>query len=725
MSNVEPLDISRFPPHFRRQDGVLIVGDLHAHPLKAIQLLIHTQNITGLNAQHYDSLYQIYSESYRLAEIYYNLEREHVTAVKEFERSMPRLAVLRTAYAQHKLVDGHPVTEVKLQAAQTILKQAEDKLALITPPFMGAKAAFLEHLRLGLPMFMDILSKMKPGNDHSFFRLIGDDIRDRGACCVWVQAALKVATDKKIEWDVLLSNHGVLALVDDPAAAEKLDSGKMQALSGITMALVEREGQDLLDGCGLTHFMQDVYLPRLKLGGYILRDDGGFDIDYHAPVDINDIKAQYDFLGIAAEAPKSHEDFAAILDAISDRVRAYAREGRMHEIIAISDFKHASIEARAFVRKHNPINFAIWNRDASDLVRTNAHGTCWRHGHESIAYKEPHLQCINSDFGKGPQLTQPEGETTQIFSVSQGRPSLNAEPDLTPAPTQDIHRRLLMIVASRFRSGSLDEPYLFELAEKIRGLKDLELKPFLKRDIRERTFNLRAENKSVEKSPHLSLLKEALNAVENFESRCPGLSFLWTLQSRVENDFGHFKRGRGFEKHQKLIQTIERLKLQHPTAQPTELLHSMGTTLFQDLAYTRFSFSSSIANSARRANREFIPSEIKKQALVMLRKEVSRLKMLRNSHDKLLEIQALINKLDEDETVIHNLEELCALKADGHQHNLLSALMMHRNNKPADQETKAHRKLCKFFDLNEILGEEKLEEILQEGNSEVGVAHGL
>lgn len=419
MSNSSPLDLSKYPGvGSSNPDEILVIGDLHANPMKLIYLMIREGKLNGITEDQYNELNTIYEKALELAQVY-------------------RKALL--------LSDG------KSSPANTAALQA-------------AKHAFIDHIRQNLGRFTQILQQAGTGNGKLAVRLIGDELCDRGACDVFIKAALNVFAEKQIEFDELLSNHGVEALSKDPNSRRKFDGPKEQGqgLSGLTMDLLESEAPDVIRANGLEHFMAQVYLPRLKLGAYIIQSKDNISLDFHAPIDRDDIRRQAAFLGLPYK-DRTPRELAKTIDAINQRVNQYIREDRVDEIIDIHDHKGEDDLIKSLSREHNPINFAMWNRDVANLNRPPKrrfldYALGWRHGHTSEEYNnenQAHLVCVDSDFGRtgldGKTIVkEKDNPKTKVFVRAQGDPGpqIAVSNRFSVTPPIPLKNRLRMIVSA-------------------------------------------------------------------------------------------------------------------------------------------------------------------------------------------------------------------------------------------------------------------------------------
>lgn len=236
-----------------------------------------------------------------------------------------------------------------------------------------------------------------------FVRLIGDEICDRGQNDYFIFKMLKKLKQSGIPYEILLSNHSIEFLIayeyligNDVAnlGAPNINfSGQAKSLNNMRMLIQE----GLITREEIDELVKDVYKPALKLLSYSI---SGNDITLysHAGIDLKTIRymaLKFREYGVVYQ-DGTIEELARTIDAINEVFAEHVRLGIVHQLPV-----NLTVRPNA---KDDPITFALWNRDYSELKRNKKHkgyNVFYVHGHDSQEATHENITNLDGVLAKG------------------------------------------------------------------------------------------------------------------------------------------------------------------------------------------------------------------------------------------------------------------------------------------------------------------------------------
>jgi hypothetical protein len=346
----------------------------------------------------------------------------------------------------------------------------------------NAKKDEVNSLRLQFKnLFSDHISKFNAIlrdctiNPIALFRLIGDEVFDRGANDLFIFLILKKLKTSNVPYEILISNHGVCLVeaLELNRAWKKLEGRYASFRSLIGGADVSFEAlQMMIDLEVVTRkevdeLVYEVYLPHLTALSYNLTTDtDGIDkiiIFSHAPVDIELIASLAKKCNVPFKDDTA-KDLADTIDGINKEFKKAIQEGRFHgtnlteqEYLAYLKHKtdpesyqpglydvrvldnYGRAKETVQYRKEDSFEFLMWNRHYHTLKRKAKHKGYHVHfayGHDSGGKLEPHVSCLDSIYGKGLRPNLMVG-LNPIFYTERQSPQLVHQASASVAESKD------------------------------------------------------------------------------------------------------------------------------------------------------------------------------------------------------------------------------------------------------------------------------------------------
>lgn len=235
--------------------------------------------------------------------------------------------------------------------------------------------------------------------------LIGDETSDRGPNDLLILELLGRMQELDINYEVLLSNHGV-EFVESYETARGFGNSLLMPQHRISMlGLHESITSGLVTAEEVKALIERAYKPSLKLLSYVVSDDSKeINIFSHAGIGWQSLEGLCRHL----EVPYLH-DTVAELAATIDRINAaFATKRDLNQV-------HTLYNEAAMMTGYggmaplspvaHPVEFAIWNRfyEPACTDRTSAghsYKVSFTHGHDSDDPLPANTYCLDSNIGK-------------------------------------------------------------------------------------------------------------------------------------------------------------------------------------------------------------------------------------------------------------------------------------------------------------------------------------
>ncbi|KTD57276.1 Dot/Icm T4SS effector Wip [Legionella shakespearei] len=290
--------------------------------------------------------------------------------------------------------------------------------------------------------FNQIIDGLEAG-EKPLVRLIGDEICDRGQNDYFIFKILKKLKQSGIPYEILLSNHSIEFLiayeyligndVTNLGAPNINFSGQAKSLNNMRMLIQE----GLITREEIDELVKDVYKPGLRLLSYSI---SGNDITLysHAGIDLKTIRymaLKFRQYGVVYQ-DGSIEELARTIDAINEVFAEHVRLGMVHQLPV-----NLTLRPNA---KDDPITFALWNREYSELKRNKQHkgyNVFYVHGHDS---QEPtHENIINLDGVLAKGIAANIGDYTGRVFATNGGPLSGVANEIAEAKLHARHQVIL------------------------------------------------------------------------------------------------------------------------------------------------------------------------------------------------------------------------------------------------------------------------------------------
>ena len=310
------------------EDIELTIGDLHGNALKLVYFLVR-EGIMLLTADHYRTLARIY-----------------VAGGFTPNGSIDRAAILEFS---------------------AIIKNAE----VNTPSALDREIRGDRGIRPIRPVQM--------------FRLIGDELGDRGMNDYFTMKVLARLHEEKAPFEILLSNHGLefIKFFEEQIAK---DSGQIyqnilgfgQARSLVNLQKLVGRGKTTAENeyvQEIKQFYENVYLPHLKIVSYSVEaaPESPPELSFysHAPVGLEalpEMAKSFSVSGSACQSDEIHTTATKLricIDAINQRfsqmIKAHALGERFYQETGAYGLRETN--------PRSPISYVTWNRNLSRLDR--------------------------------------------------------------------------------------------------------------------------------------------------------------------------------------------------------------------------------------------------------------------------------------------------------------------------------------------------------------------
>lgn len=234
----------------------------------------------------------------------------------------------------------------------------------------------------------------------SLFRLLGDDLCDRGACDYFVLKWLHKIYQEGIALEILLSNHNVefLTCYEKKRSFHHHGLAATQGHSADTLEWwIEQEVITLKE---ISDLVENFYKKCLKSVAYSLEPGREIALYSHAGIGLNTIRDLACFLRIPYEG-NYREALVNTLDAINTRVtRDYLKKNKGHVLFPVDRALQEGpfqIDSRRY-----PFVYLVWNRSYHSLDRPQ--DILFVHGHDPGEENAPNVYNLDNRLGKSQDL---------------------------------------------------------------------------------------------------------------------------------------------------------------------------------------------------------------------------------------------------------------------------------------------------------------------------------
>lgn len=243
----------------------------------------------------------------------------------------------------------------------------------------------------------------------------GDELQDRG-CDYFMLKVYQKLKQNNVPLQTLLSNHGNEFIRSYEAWCRGETKGLQPLLMQASHARSTSVTQKMLDlqciyPAEVHALVRECYLPTLKVFSYSFDErENSLVFNAHAPADLFtlrmlaekwDVEPKLDLLNQNLCA----RDIANTIDAINAHFQKYVAENKISELTDPQILKIGYFGKENIDPAKNPLEFALWNRQYSQLVRSPKVGKAsltYVHGHDEDDPQahEAHIVNLDSTFGK-------------------------------------------------------------------------------------------------------------------------------------------------------------------------------------------------------------------------------------------------------------------------------------------------------------------------------------
>ena len=231
------------------------------------------------------------------------------------------------------------------------------------------------------------------------FRLIGDEVADRGSNDYFTLKLLDRLVEEQVPVEILISNHGV-GLIEAYEYRDSFIYPKLDIFARSLHNMQRLVDRGLVSRAKIIEMIDKSYKPCLKLLSYALDlTRNKITLFSHAPIDIDVIRS----LAIMLELPFQDEnptELAQTIDAINEKFKDFVYTNSVHSLYNNGALGAAHKNLRNTI---DPIAVLTWNRDYLNLNRSNHHknyNVHYVHGHDSLQKSHGHVINLDNILGK-------------------------------------------------------------------------------------------------------------------------------------------------------------------------------------------------------------------------------------------------------------------------------------------------------------------------------------
>lgn len=265
-----------------------------------------------------------------------------------------------------------------------------------------------------LAEFNALIDSIKIGNPEMLFRLIGDEVGDRGVCDYYTLKILQRLREIGAKGEILFSNHGNefitgyerFAVRKNTFESTFIDDSQTVSLTSLNDLIA----RGLITIEELHDMIDTAYKPMLKAISYSLDPaTNGITIYSHAGIGLQSIQALAKRFSVEYKDSTSLE-LAATIDKINETFSKSVFANKLNESLSDIDMLRG---ARGFIsfREDNALEFIIFNRKYSDPAAPskpylnrpllhNGYPISFAHGHDSMEPTKDNIFVLEGILGK-------------------------------------------------------------------------------------------------------------------------------------------------------------------------------------------------------------------------------------------------------------------------------------------------------------------------------------
>lgn len=237
-------------------------------------------------------------------------------------------------------------------------------------------------------------------NTSAKLRLLGDELSDRGSNDYFTLKILEKLHQKKVPFEIILSNHG-MEFVQAYESTNKflpsvLENQFAASMINMQILIVKK----LITRDEVSAIIKSTYKPSLKAISYSLADNE-ITIYSHAPIDLGALRA------LAAKFSLSFDDSSTLtlaksIDAINTVFSTHVINDTVHTLYIKKDVDDA-FTGMYLPANSSPIEFITWNREIRYLYQPEMHKGYqlnFAHGHDSEVSVNKNVFNLDNLLGK-------------------------------------------------------------------------------------------------------------------------------------------------------------------------------------------------------------------------------------------------------------------------------------------------------------------------------------
>lgn len=340
----------------------IVIGDLHANALKMIKFLI-SHGVLSFNSPDYEKLKNIYIDAIKYLKIVnksekYESDENLLRIAREFDEMVAAtFAKANKAWSQNnitandietaenkKIDDVENERQAQAEAEQKEIKAFKDKINQFESILFQACEV---NVQIGL------------------VRFLGDMLADRGPNDALVLFVVKMLSEKKVKFEILLSNHdlGFITSYEKEGLANPIErTTPVNSLIGLSKIIQA----GIIEEKKVKKIFQEHYLPRLKLLSYSIEIDRNglpeLKVYSHALINLETIKNLYQkTFNIAGVVDfDSIQGLTDAIDKINENFKQFVLAGEISDL-----FSSEPGPTKMLISADSPLNQLIWNRKLS------------------------------------------------------------------------------------------------------------------------------------------------------------------------------------------------------------------------------------------------------------------------------------------------------------------------------------------------------------------------
>lgn len=306
--------------------------------------------------------------------------------------------------------------------------------------------------------FMDLFTKLEVRDTQSTIRLIGDELSDRGVNDIFILLLYKFLKLNGVKITTLISNHNIEFIyfyleslnMSEKEFANIADYGISNRFKISLFSLKHMMHMGLFTKENLKHYVENYYLPTLKLIDFNLSEDGGIRLFSHAPIRFEIIRILASTLGVTY-LDDTPENLGVTINNINENFRNCFKD-RFNEFFpnpSQDNFSSTNTPENIQMIVRFPFRYIAWNRwsairDMDELARPAVHPQYGYHiyyvyGHDSFSSEHSHTINLNTHCGKGPKAEQMHDDEFieecllyKVFNTNSNKPNLYETTQITP-----------------------------------------------------------------------------------------------------------------------------------------------------------------------------------------------------------------------------------------------------------------------------------------------------